>query len=68
MDQLGHVVLEEALALGREEGDARLVVGGVGADEAEVAGVALLVEAHAAQAGGDGAVLGVGERLGVEEA
>ncbi len=68
VDQLGHIVLEEALTLRREEADAGLVVGGVGADQAEVALVALAIERDAPQARRHGAILGVGERLGVEEA
>ncbi len=37
------------------------------ADDAEIAHLAFLVEANALEAGGDGAILGVGERLGIEE-
>ena len=36
-------------------------------DEAEIAHLAFLVEANALEAGGHGAILGVGERLGIEE-
>ena len=67
VDELGQVVFEEALAIGREKLDGGVVVGGVGGDEAEVAGLAVLVEAHAAQASGDGAILGVGEGFRLDQ-
>ena len=66
-DQLGEVVFEEGLAIGGEEGDGGVGVGRVAADQAEIADLAVLVEAHAAQSRGHRLVLGIRERLGIED-
>ena len=63
MHQPGQIVLEEALPLRREEGDNLLVVGRVGAGQAEIDLLALCVERHGLQAEGDSAVLVVREGL-----
>ena len=67
VDQLGQIVFEEALALGLEERDDLLVVGRVGGGEAEIDLLAALVERHALEPEGDGAILGRRERLGIED-
>ena len=63
VDQPRQIVFEKPLALGVEERDDLLVVGRVGAGEAEIDRLALVVERHGLQPIGDGAVLGVGKRL-----
>jgi hypothetical protein len=65
VNEARQIIFEEALALGREEGDDLLIVGGVGAREAKEHLLALLVERHGLQAKRDGAVLDIGEGLRV---
>ena len=67
MDHLGEVVFQEALALGLEERDQLLVVGGVGGDQAEIDLLAALIDGYALQALGDRAVLLRREGLGIED-
>ena len=67
VDELGQIVFEKALALGRKERDDLLIVGRVGRGEAEINLVALAVERHRLQAEGDRLVLDIGKRLGVED-
>ena len=67
VDELGQIVFEKALALGRKERDDLLIVGGVGRGEAEINLVALAVERHRLQAKGDRLVLDIGKRLGIED-
>ena len=66
VDELGDVVFQERFAVRREECNGGVIVGGVGANEAEVANLAFLVEAHAPQSGGHRAVLGVRKGFGIE--
>ena len=66
VDELGHVVLEELLALRREERDDLLVVDGVRPRETEVEDPLVEPQRHPAQAVPDGTVLLIGERLGVD--
>ncbi len=65
MDQLRQIVFEEALALGLKERDDLLVIRRVGCGEAEIDLLAALVDRHALEAEGDGAVLDgrVGDRI-----
>ena len=67
VDEARQVVLEEALAVGLEEGDAALVVEQVRAGDAEIDLLPRVIERHALQAEAEGAVLGLGEGLGVED-
>ena len=64
--ELGDVVFEERLALGGEERDDFLVVDGVRAGEAEVEDSLVDPQRHPAQPVRDGAVLLLGEGLGVD--
>ena len=66
VDHLGQVVFQEPLALERDEGHQRLVVGAVGGVDAEIDIDPVIAERHALKAGRHGAVLGVGERFGIE--
>ena len=66
VDHLGEVVLQELLALGREARDDLLVVEGVGADQSEIERGLAVEERDPVQAVGDGPVLLLGERLGVD--
>jgi hypothetical protein len=54
VDEAGQIVFEQALALAREERDDLLVVGRVGAGQAEKHLLALLIERHRLQSEGDG--------------
>ena len=63
MHQPGQIVFEKALPLRREEGDDLLVVGRVGAGQAEIDLLALRIERHGLQPEGDGAVLVIREGL-----
>ena len=65
VDQLGQVVFEKALALGREKRDDLLVVGRIGRGEAEINLVAFAVERHGLQTERHRAVLDIGKRLRV---
>ena len=65
VDELGQIVFEKALALGREKRDDLLVVGRIGRGEAEINLLALAVERHALQPERDRAVLDIRERLRV---
>ena len=67
VDEPAEVVFEEAFFLRVEEGDDLAAVGGVDAHEAEVEVLALLVEGHADDAGGDGLVFGLAEGRGVDD-
>ena len=65
--ELGHVVLQELLALRRQEGDDLLVVHGVRTHQAEIEDPLVEPQRHAAQSVADRAVLLVGERLGIDD-
>ena len=68
VDQLGHVVLEELLALRGEERDDLLVVDRVRPRETEVEDAVVEIERHAAQAVSDGSILFLREGLGIDDA
>jgi hypothetical protein len=65
-DELRQVIFEESLAIRLKERDDRLVVSRIGAGEAEINLLAALIERHALEAEGDGAILDRRERLRIE--
>ena len=67
VDELRHVIFEEALALRREEGNHLLVVRAVGRHKPEVALLALRAEPDAGKPRRHRPVLGIRERFGIDE-
>ena len=65
MDEAGQIIFEQALAVGRKEGDDLLVVGRVGAGQTEKHLLTLLIEGHGLEAEGDGPILDIGKGLRV---